>query len=90
MEILRGAVEDVQASARELGSDELIRDDRALQSVISAASAVQSVRLAQFAARDEIRNEDGEFVEVDLGLDSEPSSRCGGATCRESVSVSRT
>ncbi len=66
--VLRASLEDVQGSARELGSDELIHDVRALQRVSSAATAAQTVRLAQFAAREEICNDDGEFVEVDLGV----------------------
>ncbi|CAN5564300.1 hypothetical protein BH23ACT6_BH23ACT6_11400 [soil metagenome] len=61
-------VEQVQRSTLGLRSGELLADVAQLQRVISAASAVQTVRLAQFAARDEVQDADGVFVEVDRGL----------------------
>lgn len=66
--LLRGLVEDVQDPSRGLESGELLSDVQVLQHVISAASAVQAVRLAQFAAREEIRDDQGTFREVDLGV----------------------
>ncbi|MGB3829160.1 MAG: DUF222 domain-containing protein [Ornithinimicrobium sp.] len=68
IDVLRRLVEEVQGSTRGVESAELLADVRGLNLVISAASALQAVRLAQFASRDEMRDEHGVFVEVDLGL----------------------
>lgn len=62
------AARQVQGSTVHLSQGRLTADVAALQQVIAAATAAQTVRIAQFAARDEQRREDGTFVEVDRGL----------------------
>lgn len=49
---------------------ELVADIEALQRVINAASAAQTVRIAQFAVRGEARDEHGAWVEVARGIGS--------------------
>ncbi len=68
VDVLRGFVDEVQGSTLGMTTGDLLADVSSLQRVISAATAVQTVRLAQFAARDEIRDRHGAFVEVDLGV----------------------
>lgn len=65
---LRELLDEVQGSSVGLTSGDLLGDVAGLQQVISAGSAVQAVRLAQFAARGEVRDEGGAWVEVDLGV----------------------
>ncbi|CAN5355508.1 hypothetical protein BH23ACT6_BH23ACT6_01000 [soil metagenome] len=68
VEVLTGLVDEAQRSTVGVCSGELLADVAQLQRVISVASAVQTVRLAQFAARDEVQGGDGVFAEVDAGL----------------------
>lgn len=59
----------VQASAHGTSTADLVRDVRGLQQLISALTAAQTVRIAQFAARDEEQREPGgPFTEVDRGV----------------------
>jgi len=65
---LRGVLASVQGPTVGVGVGELRAGVRGLQEVISAASAAQTVRIAQYAARDEQRTEEGVFVPVDRGV----------------------
>lgn len=67
-EALRTALQRAQGGSIGLTDADLAGDIGALQQVISAATAAQTVRIAQFAARDEQQDPTGPFVEVDLGL----------------------
>lgn len=67
-EALRTALQRAQGGSIGLTDADLAGDIGALQQVISAATAAQTVRIAQFAARDEHQDPTGPFVEVDLGL----------------------
>ncbi|MGB5951637.1 MAG: DUF222 domain-containing protein [Ornithinimicrobium sp.] len=66
--VLTDLVGQAQRSTVGLASGALLADVAELQRAISAASAAQTLRLAQFAARDEARDEYGAFVEVDHGV----------------------
>ncbi len=66
--LLEEALDEVQASTRHVGTEELGDDVVQAQRVIGAVTAVQTTRIAQYAARDERRLETGEFVEEDRGI----------------------
>ncbi|MGB5936461.1 MAG: DUF222 domain-containing protein, partial [Ornithinimicrobium sp.] len=66
--VLTELVDLAQGSTVGVRTGDLLADVGQLQRVISAASAVQTLRLAQFAARDEVRDEHGAFAELDRGL----------------------
>ncbi len=67
-QLLSHALDAAQRGATELTDAELVGEVEALQRVINVASAAQAVRVAQFAAREEVRREDGSWVSVDRGL----------------------
>lgn len=64
----RAVVAEVKGSTVGLSAADLAADVRGLQEVLSALSAAQTVRLAQYAAREEERNGDGAWRVVDRGV----------------------
>lgn len=68
IEELRSLVERVQEPTWGVETGELLADIHRLQGVISAASAVQTVRIAQFAAREKAYDEHGALVDADRGV----------------------
>ncbi len=65
---LRDLVDDAQRSTVGVATERLRADIAGLQEVICAVPAAQAVRLAHFVARDEERNANGVWVEVDRGV----------------------
>ncbi len=78
--LMREAFEDAQTGAMFIPSVELAAEVDGAQQVINAASAVQALRVAQYAAREEEMDAAGHWVEVDHGLGhvSEFASDCFG------------
>jgi hypothetical protein len=68
VEALRELVERVQEPVWGTQTQELLEDIQRLQRVISAASAVQTVRIAQFAAREKAYDEHGALADADRGV----------------------
>src|SRR5450756_13521 len=66
--LMREAFEDAQTGATFLACVDLAGEVDGAQQVINAASAVQALRVAQYAARDEQQDGSGHWVEVDHGL----------------------
>ncbi|MEO6142682.1 MAG: DUF222 domain-containing protein, partial [Dermatophilaceae bacterium] len=66
--LMREAFADAQAGAAYLPAVDLAGEVDGAQAVINAASAVQVLRVAQYAGRDEERDGSGRWVEVDHGL----------------------
>jgi len=66
--LMREAFADAQAGAENLACVDLAAEVDGAQQVINAASAVQAVRVAQYAAREEEQDATGAWVEVDHGL----------------------
>jgi hypothetical protein len=78
--LMREAFEDAQAGAGSLPCADLAAEVDGAQRVINAASAVQGLRVAQYAARVTEQDRAGDWVEVDHGLGqvSEFASDCFG------------
>ncbi|MDQ5841837.1 MAG: HNH endonuclease, partial [Chloroflexota bacterium] len=78
--LMREAFEDAQSGASSLASLDLAAEVDGAQHVINAASAVQVLRVAQYAAREEEQDPTGAWVVVDHGLGhvSEFASDCFG------------
>jgi len=66
--LMREAFEDAQADAMYLPGVDLAAEVDGAQKVINAACAVQALRVAQYAAREEEHDTAGRWVEVDHGL----------------------
>ena len=65
---MRQAFEDAQAGSAYLACVDLAAEVDGAQQVINAASAVQALRVAQYAAREQEQDAAGAWVEVDHGL----------------------
>ena len=78
--LMREAFEDAQAGSGSLPCVDLAAEVDGAQQVINAASAVQALRVAQYAARATEQDGSGRWVEVDQGLGqvSEFASDCFG------------
>jgi hypothetical protein len=78
--LMREAFEDAQAGAGSLACVDLAAEVDGAQQVINAASAVQALRVAQYAARVTEQDSAGDWVEVDhkLGQVGEFASDCFG------------
>ncbi|MBE3074215.1 MAG: hypothetical protein IMZ75_04605, partial [Actinobacteria bacterium] len=66
--LMREAFEDAQTGATYLACVDLAAEVDGAQQVINAASAVQTLRVAQYAAREEEQDGSGVWVEVDHGV----------------------
>ncbi len=66
--LMREAFEDGQTGASYLACVDLAAEVDGAQQVINAACAVQALRVAQYAAREEEQDSSGRWVEVDHGL----------------------
>ena len=66
--LMREAFDDAQVGARYLPSVDLAAEVDGAQQVINAASAVQALRVAHYAARVTEQDGTGQWVEVDHGL----------------------
>src|SRR6187551_1758490 len=66
--LLREAFEDAQAGAVNVASVDLAAEVDGAQRVINAASAVQALRVAQYAGREQEQDGSGAWVEVDHGV----------------------
>ncbi|MEO6142803.1 MAG: DUF222 domain-containing protein [Dermatophilaceae bacterium] len=66
--LVREAFADAQAGAALMAPLDLAGEVDGAQAVINAASAVQTLRVAQYAARDQERQATGAWVDVDHGL----------------------
>jgi hypothetical protein len=66
--LMREAFEDAAAGAMFVPSVDLAAEVDGAQRVINAASAVQALRVAQFAGREEEQDASGAWVEVDHGV----------------------
>ena len=66
--LMREAFADAQAGAMYLPCVDLAAEVDAAQKVINAASAVQALRVAQYAAREQEQDATGAWVDVDHGL----------------------
>src|SRR5665811_1952740 len=66
--LMREAFEDAQTGATFLACVDLAGEVDGAQQVINAASAVQAIRVAQYAAREEEQDSSGRWVEVEHGL----------------------
>ena len=77
---MREAFEDAQVGATPLACVDLAAEVDGAQQVINAASAVQALRVAQYAGREEEQDGTGAWVEVDHGVGhvSEFASDCFG------------
>src|SRR5665811_264249 len=62
------AFEDAQTGATYLGAVDLAAEVDGAQRVINAACAVQALRVAQYAAREEEQDPSGQWVEAEHGL----------------------
>ena len=78
--LMREAFEDAQTGAEFIPSVDLAAEVDGAQQVINAASAVQALRVAQYAGREQEQDPCGAWVEVDHGLGhvSEFASDCFG------------
>jgi hypothetical protein len=78
--LMREAFADAQTGSMNMASGDLAAEVDGAQRVVSAASAVQALRVAQFAGRDEERDAAGGWVDVDHGVGhvSEFASDCFG------------
>jgi hypothetical protein len=78
--LMREAFEDARAGSGLLPCVDLAAEVDGAQQVINAASAVQALRVAQYAARVTAQDDLGEWVEIDheLGHVSEFASDCFG------------
>ena len=89
---MREAFEDAQAGSANLAGLDLAGEVDGAQRVINAAAAVQVLRVAQYASRDEEQDGSGGWVEVDHGLGhvNEFASDClGPALAMGSVAADR-
>jgi hypothetical protein len=66
--LMREAFEDAQTGATPLACVDLAAEVDGAQQVINAACAVQALRVAQYAAREEEQDTAGRWVEVEHGL----------------------
>ncbi len=66
--LLREAFADAQAGAVNMASVDLAAEVDGAQRVINAASAVQALRVAQYAGREQEQDGSGAWVEVDHGV----------------------
>ena len=66
--LMREAFADAQAGAVYMASVDLAAEVDGAQRVINAASAVQALRVAQFAGREQEQDGSGAWVEVDHGV----------------------
>ena len=78
--LMREAFQDAQAGTTSMPPGDLAAEVDGAQRMINAASAVQALRVAQYAGRDEERDDSGAWVDVDHGLGhvSEFASDCFG------------
>jgi hypothetical protein len=78
--LMREAFADAQAGSMFMAPADLAAEVDGAQRVINAASAVQVLRAAQFAGRDEEQDGSGAWVDVDHGVGhvSEFASDCFG------------
>ncbi len=78
--LMREAFTDAQAGATSMPCVDLAAEVDGAQMVINAASAVQAIRVAQYAGRDAEQDDSGAWVEVDHGLGhvSEFAADCFG------------
>jgi hypothetical protein len=78
--LMREAFEDAQTGSGSLACADLAAQVDGAQQVLNAASAVQALRVAQYAGRVSEQDERGQWVEVDHGLGqvSEFASDCFG------------
>src|SRR5450759_5121456 len=79
--LMREAFEDAQAGAEFIPSVDLVAEVDGAQQVINAASAVQALRVAQYAGREQEQDASGAWVDVDHGLGhvSEFAADCFGS-----------
>jgi len=79
--LMREAFEDAQAGAEFIPSVDLAAEVDGAQQVINAASAVQALRVAQYAGREQEQDASGAWVDVDHGLGhvSEFAADCFGS-----------
>src|SRR5665647_1660859 len=66
--LMRQAFEDAQVGSTSMASLDLAAEVDCAQQVINAASAVQALRVAQYAGREEEQDGSGAWVEVDHGV----------------------
>ena len=66
--LMRQAFEDAQVGSTSMASLDLAAEVDGAQQVINAASAVQALRVAQYAGREEEQDGTGAWVEVDHGV----------------------
>jgi hypothetical protein len=78
--LMREAFEDAQVGSTSMASLDLAAEVDGAQQVINAAAAVQAIRVAQYAAREEEQDSSGRWVEVEHGLGhvNEFASDCFG------------
>src|SRR5450759_4616865 len=78
--LMREAFEDAQAGSTYMACLDLAAEVDGAQRVINAACAVQALRVAQYAAREQEQDGTGAWVEVDHGVGhvSEFASDCFG------------
>ena len=78
--LMREAFADAQSGAAFMSPGDLAAEVDGAQRVINAACAVQALRVAQFASRDQEPDDSGAWVDVDHGLGyvSEFASDCFG------------
>jgi len=79
--LMREAFADAQTGATYMAGADLTAEVDGAQAVINAASAVQALRVAQFAGRDQEQDSTGVWVDVDHGVGyvSEFAGDCFGA-----------
>ena len=66
--LMREAFADAQTGSKFIPSADLAAEVDGAQKVINAASAVQALRVAQYAGRDEEQDDSGAWVDVDHGV----------------------
>jgi hypothetical protein len=66
--LMREAFEDARAGSGSLAPADLAAEVDGAQRVVNAASAVQALRVAQFAGREQERDGVGVWVDVDYGV----------------------
>jgi hypothetical protein len=78
--LMREAFADAQTGSARLPCLDLAAEVDGAQQVINAAAAVQALRVAQYAARDDVQDSSGAWVEVDHGTGhvSEFAADCSG------------
>ena len=87
--LMREAFEDAQTGSIFIPSLDLAAEVDAAQQVINAASAVQALRVAQYAGREQEQDGTGAWVDVDHGVGhvSEFAGDCFGPALAMGLSL---